>query len=84
MCQDVLMRARPPKRRPAAASRRLQAFNVPVSRLIAVQHGWRADSLANQRGLFAARMSKNGRAHIVVMRWFYVRHSEQKSSKALY
>jgi hypothetical protein len=46
----MLMRAQPPKRRPAAASRRIQAFNVPIGRLIAVQHGVRINSLANQRG----------------------------------
>jgi hypothetical protein len=50
MCQDVLMRAQPPKRRPAAASRAIQAFNVPVGRLIAVQHGVRVNSPANRRG----------------------------------
>jgi hypothetical protein len=64
----MLMRAQPPKRRPAAASRQIQAFNVPIAALIALQHGGRGNAPTIQRARFAARMSKNGPAHIVVMR----------------
>jgi hypothetical protein len=55
-------------RRPAAASRQFQAFNVPIRPLIAVQHENRAGSRPFQEALFAALMSKFGFAHIVVMR----------------
>jgi hypothetical protein len=36
--------------------------------LIAVQHEIRTDSRTFQKTLFAARMSRNGPAHILVMR----------------
>jgi hypothetical protein len=68
MCQDVLMRARPPKRRPDAASRQLQAFNVPIAASIAPQHRGRGNSPTNRGAAFATLMSKNAPAHIVVMR----------------
>jgi len=38
MFEGMLMRAQPPKRRPAAASRQIQAFNVPIGAVIALQH----------------------------------------------